>query len=193
MLSSKACDVTGIVAVACARHGCFAPNSVANLYRGEQQKNVDWALLKAIETTSVDSSQGLLFIYDIVCQYIVHLQDRVGHLLPDGLAIDAAIGSFHVHGHKDTCFYRYATSFIPGAGVVAGEILESLWAVLNAVTPAMRTATLAHRAEIMDDHMTDSNHKKSLHIGEVDQSGEPIYLNVSQYAHYVHGSFNPPQ
>src|SRR5277367_3152483 len=73
MLSSKACDVTGIVAVACARHGCFAPNSVANLYRGEQQKNVDWALLKAIETTSVESTQGLLFIYDIVCQYIVHL------------------------------------------------------------------------------------------------------------------------
>lgn len=166
MLASKACDVTGIVAVACARHGCFAPNSVANLYRGEQQKNVDWALLKAIETTSVDPTQGLLFIYDIVCQYIVHLRDRVGHLLPRELTIDAAIGSFHVHGHKDTCFYRYATSFIPGAGVVAGEILESLWAVLNAVTPAMRTATLAHRAEIMDDHMTDSNHKKLLNMGE---------------------------
>jgi hypothetical protein len=99
--------------------------------------------------------------------------------LPEGLQIDAAIGSFHVHGHKDTCFYRYATSFIPGAGVVAGEILESLWAVLNAVTPAMRTATLAHRAEIMDDHMTDSNHKKSLNIGKVDQSGQAIYLNFS--------------
>ncbi|GLB34333.1 hypothetical protein LshimejAT787_0112170 [Lyophyllum shimeji] len=28
MLLSKACDVTGIVAIACARHGCFAPNSL---------------------------------------------------------------------------------------------------------------------------------------------------------------------
>ena len=166
MLSSKACDVTGIVAIACARHGCFAPNSVVNLFRGEQQKNVDWALLRAIDSTSVDSRQGLLFIYDIVCQYIIHLRDRVGHLLPSDLTIDAAIGSFHVHGHKDTCFFRYATSFIPGAGVVAGEILESLWSVLNAVTPAMRTATLAHRAEIMDDHMTDSNHKKMLDMGK---------------------------
>ena len=76
--------------------------------------------------------------------------------------MDAAIGLFHVHGHQDSCFFRYATTFIPGCGVVAGEILESLWSVLNAVTPAMRTASLAHRAELMDDHMTDSNHKKYL-------------------------------
>lgn len=162
MLLSKACDLTGVVAIACARHGCFAPNSVANLFHGEQQKNVDWAFLQALKTTHVDPRQGAMIIYDIACQYIVHLQDRIGHLLPEGLTIDSAIGLFHVHGHKDICFFRYATSFIPGAAVVAGEILESLWAVLNAVTPAMRTATLAHRAEIMDDHMTDSNHKKCL-------------------------------
>ena len=54
----------------------------------------------------------------------------------------------------------------PGAVVIAREILESLWAVLNQVTPAMRTATLAHHAEIMDDHMMDSNHKKTLGMGE---------------------------
>ena len=162
MMLSKACDITGIVAIACAHHGCFAPNSVANLFRGEQQKNVDWALLKACQTTNVDSHQGLLLIYDIACQYSIHLRDHIGHLLPDGLEVDSAIGLFHVHGHKDVCFFRYATTFIPGAAVVVGEILESLWAVLNAVTPAMRTATLAHRAEIMDDHMTESNHQKAL-------------------------------
>jgi hypothetical protein len=166
MMMSKACDVTGIAAIACARHGCFAPNSVANLFRGEQQKNVDWAFLQALKTTNIDIRQGAMLIYDIACQYIIHLHDRIGHLLPPGLDIDSAIGLFHVHGHKDICFFRYATSFIPGAGVVAGEILESLWAVLNAVTPAMRTATLAHRSEIMDDHMTDSNHKKSIAMAD---------------------------
>jgi hypothetical protein len=167
MLQSKACDVTGIAAIACARHGCFAPNSVANLFHGEQQKNVDWAFLQAIKTTKVQDRQGAMLIYDIACQYMVHLRDRIGHLLPAGLDIDSAIGLFHVHGHKDICFFRYATLFIPGAGVVAGEILESLWAPLNAVTPAMRTATLAHRAEIMDDHMTDSNNKKALGMGKL--------------------------
>ena len=68
MLLSKACDVTGIVAIACARHGCFAPNSVANLFRGEQQKNVDWAFLQALKTTKVAERQGAMLIYDIACQ-----------------------------------------------------------------------------------------------------------------------------
>ena len=162
MLLSKACNLIGIVVIAYARHGCFAPNSVANLFRGEQQKNIDWAFLQALKTTHVDPQQGIMLIYDIACQYMVHLKDRIRHLWLTGLTVDGAIGLFHVHGHKDVCFFRFATSFILGAVVLIGEILESLWANLNAVAPAMRTATLAHRAEIMDDHMTDSNHKKSL-------------------------------
>lgn len=168
MLYSKACDITGIVAIACARHGCFAPNSIVDLFRGEQQKNVDWSFLESIRTTNVDPEQGVMFIYDIMCQYFKYLNDRIGHLLPSELEIDRAIGLFHVHGHKEQCFYRFASSFIPGAGVVAGEILESLWSRLNLITPATRTATLAHRSEVIDDHASDSNHKKALSIGKSD-------------------------
>ena len=167
MLFSKACDITGIVAIACARHGCFAPNSIVDLTRGEQQKNVDWAMLEAIRSTGIHSDQGILFIYDLVCQYFIHLEERIGHLLPAGLDIDRAIGLFHVHDHKDECFYRFASSFISGASIVAGEILESLWSVLNTITPSTRTATLAHRAEIIDDHASDSNHKKALGMGKM--------------------------
>ena len=132
---SKACDVMGVVGIACARHGCFAPNSLADLYHGEQQKNVDWAFLQALKTTAVNPKQKVMFIYDIVCQYFVHFRERIGHLLPEGLAVDWSIGLFHVHDHKKECFFRYATTFIPGAGVVAGEILESLWANLNTISP----------------------------------------------------------
>ena len=78
--------------------------------------------------------------------------------------IDRAIGLFHVHAHKQECFYRFASSFIPGAGIVAGEILESLWSKLNMITTATRTATLAHRAEVIDDHASDLNRKKALGI-----------------------------
>ena len=169
LIFSKACDITGIVAIACARHGCFAPNSIVDLSRGEQQKHVDWAFLEALRTTCVQSEQGVMLYYDIICQYIVHLFDRIGHLLPSGLDVDRAIGLFHVHGHKEECFYRYASSFIPGAGVVAGEILESLWSGLNTITPSTRTATLAHRAEVMDDHADDSNRKKALNMGKLMQ------------------------
>jgi Kyakuja-Dileera-Zisupton transposase len=164
LLASKACDITGLVAIACARHGCYAPNSLVDLFLGEGQKNTDFGILKAILLTHVDPEQGLLLIYDIVCQYIVYFLHRIGIHLPEGLQVDAAIGLFHVHAHKDECFFRYATTFIPGTGIVAGEILESLWSSLNSISPSARTATLAHRAEIIDDHASDSNHKKMLGI-----------------------------
>ena len=137
-----------------------------DLTRGEQQKNVDWALLESLRTTGVQSDQGVLLFYDIACQYGIYLESRIGHLLPTGLKIDRGIGLFHVHDHKEECFYRFASSFIPGAGIVAGEILESLWAALNRISPATRTATLAHRAEVIDDHASDSNHKKTLGMGQ---------------------------
>jgi hypothetical protein len=86
--------------------------------------------------------------------------------LPAGVNIDRAIGLFHVHGHKDECFFRFAPSFIPKTGIVAGEILESLWSSLNSITPSMRTATLAHRAEMIDDHANNSNYKKMIGMSE---------------------------
>ncbi|KAF8952217.1 hypothetical protein BDZ97DRAFT_2066652 [Flammula alnicola] len=119
LLASSACDITGLVGIACARHGCYAPNALVDLFKGEQQKNVDFALLKALETT----------------RYFVHLQERIGNRLPTGLKVDRAIGLFHVHAHKDECFFRYATSFIPDAAVTIGEILEPLWSELNAISP----------------------------------------------------------
>jgi hypothetical protein len=162
LLASKACDITGLVAIACAQHGCYAPNALVDLFHGEQQKNVDFAFLQALKTTGVNPQQDVLFIYDIICQYIVYLQQRIGKHLPPGLEIDWAIGLFHVHGHKEQCFFRYAPTFIPGSAIVAGEILESLWSSLNSISPTVRTATLPHRAEMLDDHATDSNHKKTL-------------------------------
>ena len=63
---------------------------------------------------------------------------------------------------KKTVFFRFASTFIPGSGIVAGEILESLWSTLNTISPSACTAMLAHRTELLDDHTTDSNHKKML-------------------------------
>jgi hypothetical protein len=115
----------------------------------------------------MDVEQGAMLIYDIACQYIIHLKKRIGHLLPAGLTLDHTIGLFHVHGHKEQCFFRYATTFIPGAAVMVGEILEMLWASLNTISPTMQTATLAYRAETIDNHATDSNHKKMLGICKI--------------------------
>jgi len=56
----------------------------------------------------------ILHIYDINCQYCIHLRERIesNDLLniPDHIEILHAIGLFHVHGHKDECLYRWATN-----------------------------------------------------------------------------------
>jgi hypothetical protein len=153
---------TGVVAIACAQYGCFVPNTLVDLFKGKQQRNVDFAFLKALSITGIDPEQGVLLIYDIACQYFIYLKERIGHLLPPGLTINQAIDLFHVHAHKDDCFFRFATTFIPGAAIVAGQVIESLWSNLNSISPTVRTATLPHRAEMLDDHACDSNHKKLL-------------------------------
>ena len=137
LLASKACDCTGVIGIACAHHGCFVLNALVDLFRGEQQKNLDFALLKALKFISIDEDQGLLLIYDIACQYSIYLAERIGNLLPTGLAIDHTIDLFHVHAHKDDCFFRFATTFIPGATVIAGQIIESLWSNSNSISPTV--------------------------------------------------------
>ena len=131
--------------------------------------NMDWSLCEALASTNIGLIRLILHIYDINCQYCKHLLERIGRNdklnIPNDMKICHAIGQFHVHGHKDDCLYRFATNYIPGAGVVDGEVLETLWSVLNTVSAATRTASLAHRTEILDDHMNDSNWKKMMHIG----------------------------
>jgi len=53
----------------------------------------------------VDPEQGLMLMYDIVCQYIIYLLERISDQLLPGLNIDHAIGMFHVHAHKEQCFF----------------------------------------------------------------------------------------
>ncbi|KAF9471357.1 hypothetical protein BDN70DRAFT_820109, partial [Pholiota conissans] len=162
MMLSRACDINGVVCIACARHGCYAPNSLVNLSRGEQHKNVDFAFLSALRTTNTEGIKRVLLLYDIGCQYSVNFAARMSQHLPEGLTVDHGIGMFHVHGHQEQCFYRFAPSFIPGAGNVAGEILESLWSELNQISSSTRSMTLPGRAETLDDHTSDSNFRKTI-------------------------------
>ncbi|KAI5983613.1 hypothetical protein EDC04DRAFT_2616104 [Pisolithus marmoratus] len=81
-------------------------------------------------------------------------------LLPPALEIVPAVGKFHLAAHKLSCFPRYSLNFIKGAGHLDGEILETLWAPFNKISPTVRSMTQAHRQEVYDDHMRDSNWKK---------------------------------
>ena len=77
-----------------------------------------------------------------------------------------AIGKFHLSAHKLHCFPRFSLMFLKWAGHVDGEILETLWASFNKISPSARLMTLAHCQELYDDHMRDSNWKKLVGLGE---------------------------
>lgn len=133
--------------------------------------NVDYAVCQAIRNTNANKTPGVLLAYDVNCQYCIHFRDRIKHnptlrrICPSDLSVDFVVGLFHVHGHKDECLSRFAPTFFPGAGVTSGEIIESLWSVLNGAANITRKMTLAHRAEFLDACMQDNNWQKLLGLG----------------------------
>jgi len=134
-----------------------------------RQMNMDYTLCQSL--SRLGDIRTVIVLYDIMCQYWKNLNKRVAqspylHLDPD-LVMHKGIGLFHVHGHRDECMPMFAPNFIPGAGKVDGEILETLWAPINKISSSIRAMTKAHRQEVLDDHMNDSNWKKLVGMGEI--------------------------
>src|ERR1700733_12202876 len=131
---------------------------------------MDYAVCQGLNFTNMDMIRRVLLIYDIMCRWGKYFLRRVQASpyldVPAGLELMKGIGDFHVKGHVKWCFPRFGLSFIKGAGVIDGEILETLWSELNKVSGSTRGATLAHRTEILDDHMNHSNWKKLVGICE---------------------------
>ncbi|KAI6160855.1 hypothetical protein EDD17DRAFT_1482804, partial [Pisolithus thermaeus] len=158
---------TGIGATACAWHGCFVPHSVVAFQKGERYMNTDYSICNALGYGSESIAKALV-IYDVGCQWSVNFRSRVKNgpslLLPPAVEIVPVVGKFHLAAHKLSCFPRYSLNFVNGAGHLDGEILETLWAPFNTISPTARSMTQAHRQEVYDDHMRDSNWKKLVGI-----------------------------
>ena len=149
--------------------------------------NMDYALCETIKHGNTEDSLGVVLAYDINCQYSINLEKRiaVGPFLdwPSDLLLLPAIGLFHVHGHQEQCYARYAPTFVHGIGKADREILETNWGVLNRINPMTWTMTLAHRTEVMDAHIADNNWKKMVNMGEV--TGNPHHSTVDNTSEAV--------
>ncbi|KAG1740735.1 uncharacterized protein EDB91DRAFT_1081835 [Suillus paluster] len=125
--------------------------------------NMDYSICNAVKYTP-EHIGSMLIIYDVACQWSIHFAEWVDqsyHLaLPKGTEILPAVGKFHLSAHKLQCFPRFSLNFVTRAGHIDGEILETLWAPFNKISPTARSMSLAHRKEVLDDHMRDSNWKK---------------------------------
>ena len=132
--------------------------------------NVDYSVCNALKFNSNGLREGLV-IYDVMCQYSVHLNDRIQKasdylLLDPEMKLLGAIGKFHLADHVDSCFAKWTLNFMKGAGHIDGEIMETLWSGMNKISGAARSMSKAHRQETLDDYMRDANWKKTVGIGE---------------------------
>ncbi|KAG1783468.1 hypothetical protein EV702DRAFT_1176575 [Suillus placidus] len=132
-------ESTGIGGVACARHGCFVPHSMVDFQKGERQMNMDYTLCEASQHNMEGITRAIIF-YDINCQYNKHLRVR------------------------DSCYVRYASNFIEGIGRIDREIMETLWARLNLISPAARGMSSPHHKECLDYQMNNSNFCKMIRM-----------------------------
>ncbi|KAL4074101.1 hypothetical protein J3A83DRAFT_4159615 [Scleroderma citrinum] len=58
---------TSIGGCACARHGCFVPHAMVDFQKGEQQVNMDYALVHSM-WHGLEPGQRVIHFYDINCQ-----------------------------------------------------------------------------------------------------------------------------
>jgi len=133
-----------------------------------RQINIDYSICQALK--SFPWHQRALIIYDICCQWIIHFRERVSEseflAITEPLDILGAVGKWHLAAHIPECFPKFTLNFVEGAGQVEGEILETLWSGLDQVAGLTQAMSIAHRQEVLDDYMNDSNWRKIIRMGK---------------------------
>ena len=129
---------------------------------------MDYLLANALRYNMTGIHHTALF-YDINCSYMRRLYEQVSSNaslgFPTDVEIVPGIGIWHVHGHRPQCFPRFAPLFIPGVGWVDGEIIETLWSILNIISVSTCTMSAPHHQELLDFQMNDSNFMKMIRMG----------------------------
>ena len=130
---------------------------------------MDYSLAKALNY-NMAGIRNVVTFYDINCAYMKKLWAQVTNnayiqIRPE-VEIIPGIGIWHVHGHRAECYSRYAPLFISGVGWIDGEVLETLWSLLNIVSGSTRGMTSSHRQELLDFQMNDSNFMKMIRMSQ---------------------------
>ena len=132
----------------------------------------DLALNHAFRLNIVlDLIMRLQILYDIWCRYGLHLLERFrrSHFnWPDFVEVIGGVGVWHIYGHITECTGRWSTLYARHCGIVDGEILETLWSVLNQMLESCRGMSLANREEVISMFESDSNFRKIIGMGKHD-------------------------
>ncbi|KAI6143307.1 hypothetical protein BKA82DRAFT_4017598 [Pisolithus tinctorius] len=125
-------------------------NDVASSSWQFRQLNMDYSLANALQYNMTGINRVLCF-YDINCSYMKNLHTR-----------ESECGMCTVH--KQECYARYAPLFMQGAGWVDGEIIETLWSLLNIASTSAQGHEFPTSQELLDFQISDCNFMKMIRM-----------------------------
>ncbi|KAF7965473.1 hypothetical protein HWV62_43305 [Athelia sp. TMB] len=153
-------SASGIGTVDCTRHMMKRPNSVGELQKGERYANMDYMFF---HSTAQQDYVRLTMSYDIVCQWSVHLWERMVKM-PGHIQIDREdktfvflIPKFHLPAHIAKCHTSFSFNFMRGVGRTDGEAPERGWSNINPLSASAKQMGPASYRETIDDHFGDWN------------------------------------
>ncbi|KAG6835952.1 hypothetical protein H0H93_012949 [Arthromyces matolae] len=164
--STKGLATTGVVGVDCARHDMKRPLGVGNLCQSERYGYTDFVFFRSLEQTS--DIIEVVASYDIVCQWSVHIWERLSKY-PWSLHKDCTksmsfvflIPKFHLPAHIMACQTPFSFNFNRFVGRTDGEGIERGWSHINPIASSTREMGPGNRRDTIDDHFGDWNWKKT--------------------------------
>ncbi|KAK7027459.1 hypothetical protein VNI00_015204 [Paramarasmius palmivorus] len=162
---SRGLRYTGVGGVVCGRSDMLV--RLGNLHRGERYRAMDWIFGKALRDFL--GLLQLLVIYDIACQWFIHLLERVANDWPSSLRFNLlttpGIGKLHEPGHRQEDHEQFSLNFIPGAGKTDGESCERVWGEHNNLGNATKTMGPGSREDNIDSKAGGWNWEKYVAMG----------------------------
>ncbi|KAJ7441809.1 hypothetical protein B0H11DRAFT_2251870 [Mycena galericulata] len=150
----------------CARHEFVQPNGVGDLQKGERFTNMDYIF--ALILRHKDPRLRKIISYDIVCQWWLHLLERLKKL-PPLVRITIILEMFrfvipkmHIHAHTLKCQILFSLNLIPGSGQTDSEGIERPWASIGAIATSTRVSGPGARHDALDDHWNFWNWLKTI-------------------------------
>ncbi|GJE90469.1 CxC2 domain-containing protein [Phanerochaete sordida] len=169
----KGYATTGVAMAIDARHGFMLPNGVGDLQKGERNCNIDYITMCALLHIPPPSELPLVLSYDIMCQWIRWLLQRIA-ALPSHLQIELpagevryAIPKYHLNGHKEEGHNQYSLNFMFGVGRTDGEEVERGWSRFDATAASTREMGPGSREETLEDHFMFNNQEKYINLAFV--------------------------
>jgi hypothetical protein len=121
---------------------------------------------------SHNTYERVVVSYDIACQWKRHFTDRMARKFPSDWFINTStpnlvflVPKFHLPAHIDVCHDDYSFNNHKNVARTDGEAPERGWSRVNDLASSTREMGPGARRDKLEDHMGDSNWKKTILFG----------------------------